>query len=290
MYDSTSPLTLKNIATLPLLFRFFIKPNIFHLGLLLILSATAHADHDTGHVAKNMKGGLRAVEQRLWNCENGIAGACPGTPGAMGPQGPEGPVGPQGPTGPQGVAGADGAIGPQGPAGPQGPEGPEGPQGPAGDGNPEDIAALHNRIDNLELLVSQQFNALQALLACIDPSSNANEMIFSGCNVNIRNGDNTSDSANMAGNLIIGYNEGFGSRTGSHNLIIGPNHDYNGTSGIIAGNANQGMIRLEGDTVTLGEGLSTITVDDDINIESQRDITMNANFGLDLKAGVSADM
>src|SRR5207253_2558489 len=65
-------------------------------------------------------------------------------------------------------------------------------------------------------------------------------------NVHIRSGSGmTNDSTNL-GNLIIGYNEprdvGLGpdtsNRTGSHTLIIGPEHQFTASGGLLAGFGN----------------------------------------------------
>ncbi len=102
------------------------------------LSAQALADHDVEHVVTNLKGGLGALEQRVWDCEHGIGGACPGTKGDTGETGPQGPqgetgaTGPQGPQGETGPAGPQGSIGETGATGATGATGPQGPQGQIG--------------------------------------------------------------------------------------------------------------------------------------------------------------
>lgn len=73
----------------------------------LFLSTIGQADHTIDHEVQNLKGGLSAIEQRLWDCENGINGVCPGSPGPQGPVGPQGLTGPAGSQGPQGIPGAD---------------------------------------------------------------------------------------------------------------------------------------------------------------------------------------
>ena len=82
--------------------------------------------------------------------------------------------------------------------------------------------------------------ALEAKLACM--SKDGDEVVFENCNVSIRNGGGKTDSAvNGLGNLIIGYNEGAGEnvkRTGSHNLVIGPEHAYSSFGGLIVGREN----------------------------------------------------
>ena len=74
------------------------------------MPGSAYATHDEAHEIQALKGGLKAVEERVWDCEN-VPGSCLG--GTTGPQGPQGDtvVGP---------AGAQGDPGPTGPAGPPG--------------------------------------------------------------------------------------------------------------------------------------------------------------------------
>jgi hypothetical protein len=68
------------------------------------------------------------------------------------------------------------------------------------------------------------------------------DVIFTGCNVNVRDGSgDTAGATNGLGNLIIGYNEDPGPpnvRTGSHNLIVGPDHSWNSYGGLVAGYKN----------------------------------------------------
>ncbi len=69
-------------------------------------------------------------------------------------------------------------------------------------------------------------------------------IIFEGANIHVRSGSGTtSDAGNLLGlgNLIIGYNEPstFGTdidnRGGSHNLVVGPQHQYTNIGGLVAG-------------------------------------------------------
>ncbi len=79
------------------------------------------------------------------------------------------------------------------------------------------------------------------------------DVVFEGCNVHVRNGHSTerTTTTNGLGNLIVGYNEdgditvsavprttGTKDRSGSHNLVIGPAHEYSGHSGLVAGSGN----------------------------------------------------
>ena len=56
----------------------------------------------------------------------------------------------------------------------------------------------------------------------------------------MNNGAGATESTNGYGNLVIGYNEdGSGyARTGSHNLVVGPEHSWTSYGGLIAGEYN----------------------------------------------------
>ena len=93
-------------------------------AMLFGLSTPALADHDVEHVVTNLKGGLGALEQRVWDCEHGVGGACPGTKGEKGDKGD---------TGEQGIQGVKGDTGGQGIQGVKGDTGEQGIQGVKGD-------------------------------------------------------------------------------------------------------------------------------------------------------------
>jgi len=82
------------------------------------------------------------------------------------------------------------------------------------------------------------------------------DVYFSGFNVHVRNGQGTTETTNGRGNLIMGYNEDLGlplgSRTGSHNVVVGSEHAYTNYGGLVAGFGN----RISGEfaSVTGGTG------------------------------------
>ena len=68
---------------------------------------------------------------------------------------------------------------------------------------------------------------------------------FTGCNVQIVNGLDDTETINGAGNLIVGYNEppgGFQApppdRTGSHNIVAGKSNNYSSYGGLVVGDSN----------------------------------------------------
>ena len=86
-----------------------------------------------------------------------------------------------------------------------------------------------------------QVDTLVALLANVSrPDSDT--IRFSDVNLQIVNGTgSTAGTGNGRGNLIVGYNENTvsASRTGSHNLVVGIDHEYTSYAGLLAGRRNR---------------------------------------------------
>lgn len=96
-----------------------------------------------------------------------------------------------------------------------------------------EAAAQDVRIAQLE-----EDNAeLQSVLA-VDPDG---DVVISGANLRVVSGAGSTNAApNGKGNVIIGYDESNGdTKTGSHNLVIGPAHTYTSYGGLVAGSDNQ---------------------------------------------------
>lgn len=70
-------------------------------------------------------------------------------------------------------------------------------------------------------------------------------VIIKGANVHIESGSGGTVDTSGLGNLVIGYDEDSvdaavidGNRSGSHNLVIGPQHEFTASGGLIAGYDN----------------------------------------------------
>ncbi|WP_372866719.1 hypothetical protein [Pseudomonas sp.] len=109
-----------------------VLPTALLSAVLFGLSTPTLADHTVEHVVTNLKGGLGALEQRVWDCEHGIGGACPGTKGEKGDTGEQGIQGEKGDTGEQGIQGIQGEKGDTGEQGIQGIQGEKGNTGEQG--------------------------------------------------------------------------------------------------------------------------------------------------------------
>lgn len=95
-----------------------------------------------------------------------------------------------------------------------------------------DAEVADNRIAELEAATE----GLEELLAVVRVEDES--LIVEGVNLHLRSGAGRTDSANGLGNLIIGYaadDIGNDQRTGSHNLVIGDEHDWTGWAGIVSG-------------------------------------------------------
>ncbi len=140
------------------------------------------------------------------------------------------------------------------------------------------ITALQTDVSTLKAVVSNQGAKITALQDQVDTLASNNALalgpyvsvdtgivnglagphiLFTGANIHIQSGSgNTTDSGAPVGlgNLIIGYNEipFAGTRGGSHNLVIGPEHSYSSTGGFVAGFNN--IISGQSASVAGGEG------------------------------------
>jgi hypothetical protein len=107
-----------------------------------------------------------------------------------------------------------------------------------------ELDSVGGRIDSIEENVSVlETHKVQsdAFFAVVDLDGDGN-VLFSNTNLLIQNGMGDTSLANGTGNLVLGYNSTAAfteDRTGSHNLVIGDQHHYSSTGGIVTGVDNQ---------------------------------------------------
>jgi len=104
--------------------------------------------------------------------------------------------------------------------------------------------------------LQRRVNALEAKLAAVTFDSSNHEIVITGVNLRIVNGLETTETTNGLGNLIVGYNElrqedpncppgdfpGFpctDTRTGSHNVVVGSEHNFSRFGGLVVGFRNE---------------------------------------------------
>jgi hypothetical protein len=132
--------------------------------------------------------------------------------------------------------GAEGKEGKAGKPGAEGRPGPEGKTGPGGKPGPEGKAGTTG-------FTSGELETLKGILPCIksvkEGIGGKPTVQFHGCNVQIVNGEGTTESTNGEGNLVIGYDEAPGEQSGSHNLVLGARQTFTSFGGIVAGQSNR---------------------------------------------------
>jgi hypothetical protein len=110
---------------------------------------------------------------------------------------------------------------------------------------------------SLEPRVAALEAKLKYLRTRID-SSGRPLMEVAGANLRLVNGTGTTASANGLGNLIVGYNEirqgEENIRTGSHNVVVGREHNYSRFGGLVVGEFNA----ITGDFAAVSGGTQNV--------------------------------
>jgi hypothetical protein len=68
------------------------------------------------------------------------------------------------------------------------------------------------------------------------------EIVITGANLRLVNGQRATATTNGLGNLLVGYNEpreGENVRTGSHNVVVGQGHNFSSFGGLVVGRQNE---------------------------------------------------
>jgi hypothetical protein len=108
---------------------------------------------------------------------------------------------------------------------------------------------------------------------------------FSGINVQVVSGAGATDAAaNGKGNLIVGYNKATHgqTRTGSHNLIVGDEHEFTSYGSFVAGFQNTvsgTFASVSGGTGNTASGTYTSVTGGDANVASGLEASVSAGFG-----------
>jgi hypothetical protein len=127
------------------------------------------------------------------------------------------------------------------------------------------ITTLQGQVAALQTaLTAVQNNHALALGAFVSVDASAENgvkgpnIVISGANVHIESGSGTTTDSTGLGNLVIGYDEDGlaastidSNRTGSHNLVVGPDHEFTASGGAVFGFGN--FISSDGASVTGGD-------------------------------------
>lgn len=112
-------------------------------------------------------------------------------------------------------------------------------------------AQLKSKVDDLQKQMGQAISSIVSLNGRVyeleqktkHMSVSGNNVVFSGCNVQIKKDNGNYWAPNGLGNLIVGYNakrtDGKSTvRTGSHNIVFGNENSYSGTMSLVGGFRN----------------------------------------------------
>ncbi len=235
--------------------RHLTYPNVVAtLALILAISGSAlAANHFVASTSKNKEFTSTPKSKEFTYTITSISQISPRVQAELTAAGKRGPGGAAGATGAPGSPGSQGPPGLTGAPGTPGSEGVRGPEGRPGEpGTPGEKGET-----GLSLLSKSEQETLKSILPYIKyVSSGAGgkpTIQFSGVNLQILNGEGSTEATNGAGNLIIGYDENPNTepQTGSHNLVLGPEQRYTSYGSIIGGRNDKA---LGPDTFLVGVG------------------------------------
>jgi len=121
------------------------------------------------------------------------------------------------------------------------------------------VAQNTNLLETINSLIAR-IAVLEQKLAKVTVSNDTNNIYFTGVNLNVISGSESTDGpVNGLGNIIVGYHENDlfnNSRTSSHNIVVGNYHGYPSYGGIVGdiGNVISGnslsvtLIQLQANT------------------------------------------
>jgi hypothetical protein len=97
--------------------------------------------------------------------------------------------------------------------------------------------------------------ALEEKLVAVTFNSASNELVITKANLRIVNGLGTTNTTNGLGNVLVGYNEERRSgqddiRSGSHNVVVGEQHNFSRFGGLVVGFFNE----ISGDFASISGG------------------------------------
>ena len=147
-----------------------------------------------------------------------------------------------------------------------------------------EVDAINPSVD----LLAARLEATQTLLAPVSYDARKGSWTLTGVNLQVRNGTgSTAGDGDGTGNIVVGWNEAGEDdvRTGSHNVIVGTGHSWEGHSGLATGTDH--LLAGVGAATLGGEG-NTVTADDGVVIGGQ-DNTVAALLGV-VVGGVDGDL
>jgi hypothetical protein len=129
------------------------------------------------------------------------------------------------------------------------------------------------------LSLPDRLAALEGKLAKLTFDAATNEVVITGANLRLLNGLGFTDTTNGMGNLIVGYNEpregGENRRTGSHNVVVGKQHNFSSFGGVVVGLQNE----MSGAFAAVSGGMLNTAAGEHASISGGRAVRQEAKEG-----------
>lgn len=133
--------------------------------------------------------------------------------------------------------------------------------------------------DGKALSFPERFAALERKLTTLTFDAATNEVVITGANLRLLNGLGSTDTTNGLGNLIVGYHEprdsGEDRQTGSHNVVVGKQHQFSSFGGLVVGLQNE----IHGAFASVSGGVRNTAAGEHAAISGGRDVRQEAKEG-----------
>lgn len=139
------------------------------------------------------------------------------------------------------------------------------------------VAAMQISLDDAnsqDTLLGTRVEQVEELLTCVDFDSANLTLIVESCNLIVRDGSGNTASTTGLGNLIIGYDTDESlskNKTGTHNLVVGDEHEYSSYGGLVAGRANS----VHGPYASITGGRNNVVGLDYASVSGGRGVVVN---------------
>jgi hypothetical protein len=133
--------------------------------------------------------------------------------------------------------------------------------------------------DGAALPFPDRFAALERKLAPLTFDAATNEVRITGANLRLQNGLGATETTNGLGNLLVGYHEprdsGEDQQTGSHNVVVGKQHQFSSFGGLVVGLQNE----IRGAFASVSGGVRNTAAGEHTAISGGRDVRQEAKDG-----------
>jgi hypothetical protein len=127
--------------------------------------------------------------------------------------------------------------------------------------------------------IPDRFAALERKLTALTFDAATNEVVITGANLRLVNGLGSTETTNGLGNLIVGYPEprdrGETRQTGSHNVVVGKQHQFSSFGGLVVGLQNE----IHGAFASVSGGVRNTAAGAHASISGGRDVHQEAQDG-----------